>query len=254
MLSVKLPKQSAILTVMTRAVIKASKGLLRDFNELENLQVSRKNNKDFVTSADLKSDSILREELLGARPDYALLSEESSKYDNEDHEYRWIIDPLDGTINYMHGFAHWAISIALERHGEVVAGVTFDPLRNEMFWAEKGLGAFVNDKRLRVSGKRSLADLLIGVSSLDEEIIKKLSRLGLTVRKTGSTTLNMAYLAAGRLDLLFASGFQNKWDVAAGMLFIKEAGGVIADEKGRVTDKYTDISVMTNVNILSLLF
>lgn len=253
MISAKIPKQSAILTVMTRAVIKASKGLLRDFNELENLQVSRKSNKDFVTSADLKSDAILREELLSARPDFALLSEESKDYDKES-EYRWIIDPLDGTINYMHGFPHWAISVALEKGDEIIAAVTYDPLKNEMFWAEKGLGAYLNDKKMRVAGKRTLSDLLIVVNSFDEDVVKRFKNMSLSVRKTGSTTLNMAYLAAGRFDLFHTSGFQNKWDVAAGLLLVKEAGGVVADKTGKVTNKYNDISVLTNVDIISLVF
>ncbi|MDR2067400.1 MAG: inositol monophosphatase, partial [Holosporaceae bacterium] len=159
MISVKLPLISSVMTIMTNAAVKASRGLLRDFSELENLQVSLKSNKNFVTNADLKSDKILKEELLRARPTYSLLSEETPEIVGEDISHRWIIDPLDGTVNYMHGFPHWAISIALEKDGEIVAAVTYDPVKNEMFQAEKGSGAFLNDRKIRVSGKRDLSGL-----------------------------------------------------------------------------------------------
>lgn len=138
MISIKLPTQSSIMTVMTKAVVKASKGLLRDFNELENLQVSVKNNKSFVTNADLKADQTLKEELLFARPTYSLISEESEEIIGEDPSYRWIIDPLDGTVNYMHGFPHWAISVALEKNDEIISAITYDPIKNEIFWTEIG--------------------------------------------------------------------------------------------------------------------
>ncbi|MDR0581034.1 MAG: inositol monophosphatase, partial [Holosporaceae bacterium] len=240
------------ITVMTRAAIKASKWLLRDFYELENLQVSIKNNKDFMTSADLKANEILQEELLRARSTYSLLSEESEEIIGEDKLHKWIIDPLDGTMNYMHGFPHWAISIALEKSDDVIAAVTYDPVKNEMFWAEKGCGAYLNDKKIRVSGRRSMFDTLVSFeiagngASLKDAIASK-------VRKTGSTTLNMAYLAAGRLDVLYVDSTNlNKWDVAAGMLLIKEAGGVLADRSGNPINNYKELALMSNVDLLPL--
>jgi myo-inositol-1(or 4)-monophosphatase len=252
MISVKLPYQSAVITVMTRAAIKASKWLLRDFYELENLQVSIKNNKDFVTSADLKANEILQEELLRARSTYSLLSEESEEIVGEDKLHRWIIDPLDGTMNYMHGFPHWAISIALEKNDDIIAAATYDPVKNEMFWAEKGCGAYLNDKKIRVSGRRSMFDTLVSLeitgsnATLKEVIASK-------VRKTGSTTLNMAYLAAGRLDVLYVDSTNlNKWDVAAGMLLIKEAGGVLADKDGNFVNNYKELALMSNIDLLPL--
>lgn len=252
MISVKLPNHSSIITVMTKAAIKASRGLLRDFAELENLQVSVKSNKNFVTSADLTADKILKEELLYARPSYSLLSEESAEIVGTDPSYRWIIDPLDGTVNYMHGFPHWAISIALEKDEEIVAAVTYDPVKNEMFWAEKGCGSYVNDKKIRVSRKRTLADLLISFGTLSNETEARLSYISSSIRRTGSTTLNMAYLAAGRIDLLYSAPNPNRWDVSAGMLLIKEAGGILADKNGKPTNDYREIAIMSNIDLLSL--
>lgn len=254
MISVKLPLQSSIMTVMTKAAVKASKGLLRDFLELENLQVSVKNNKTFVTSADLKANKVLIEELMHARPNYSLLSEESKEIIGSDPEYRWIIDPLDGTSNYMHGFPHWAISIALEKNKEIIAAVTYDPVKNELFWAEKGCGAFVNDKKIRVSGKKSLVDLLISCGHMDDSSTKLISTYQNSIRRTGSMTLDMAYVAAGRIDLMFSAYRKNNvWDVAAGMLLIKEAGGVIASKDGSITNEYNEVSIMTNIDVLSSL-
>jgi myo-inositol-1(or 4)-monophosphatase len=253
MISVKLPIQSSILAIMAKAVVKASKLLLRDFNELENLQVSVKNNKDFVTNADLKSDQILKDELSRARPTYSIISEETPEITGTDSDYRWIIDPLDGTINYMHGFPHWAISIALEKNDEIVAAVTYDPVKNEMFWAEKGSGAYLNDKKIRVSGKNVLSNLLISVDVLLDDRTSKSCLLFSNTRKTGSTTLNMAYLAAGRIDVVFSSPKPNKWDMAAGMLLIQEAGGVLATKNGHFTADYRQIAVTTNIKLLSLL-
>ena len=166
MISVKLPNQSSIITVMTKAVVKASKGLLRDFNELENLQVSVKRNETFVTSADLRADKLLRKELSFARPSYSMITEESGEVVGEDPTYKWVIDPLDGTFNYMHGFPHWAISVALKKNEEVVAAVTYDPVKNEMFWAEKGCGAYLNDRKIRVSNRNRLGDLLVSLGNL----------------------------------------------------------------------------------------
>jgi myo-inositol-1(or 4)-monophosphatase len=239
------------MSVMTKAAIKASKGLLRDFSELENLQVSVKNNMDFVTNADLKADKIIKEELLHARPGYSFLSEESDEIVGEDSLYRWIVDPLDGTVNYMHGFPHWAVSIALEKNKEVVAAVTYDPLRNEMFWAEKGCGAYLNDKKIRVSKRRSLADALISFGMLEDGVSPTRGITHLKIRRTGSTTLNMAYLAAGRIDVLYSIANPNRWDVAAGILLIREAGGVVADKNGTPISDYGEIVIMSNVDLIS---
>jgi myo-inositol-1(or 4)-monophosphatase len=239
------------MTVITKAVIKASKGLLRDFSELENLQVSRKNNKSFVTSADLKADKILKEELLYARPSYSLLSEESEEIHGSDPSYKWIVDPLDGTMNYMHGFPHWAISVALEKDEEIIAAVTYDPVKNEMFWTEKGYGAYVNDRKIRVSGRRSANELLISVGSFDMENTSQIPSVIGSLRRSGSFTLDMAYLAAGRIDLMLSNlANPNKWDTAAGMLLIKEAGGILADKNGESTNKYSDIAIMCNIDLL----
>ncbi|GHU21535.1 inositol monophosphatase [Alphaproteobacteria bacterium] len=250
MISVKLPTQSSVITVMTKAAIKASRGLLRDFSELENLQVSVKNNRAFVTSADLKADKILKDELQHARPTYSLTSEESEEIVGEDPSYRWIVDPLDGTVNYMHGFPHWAISIALQKDGEFIAAVTYDPIKNEMFWAEKGCGAYVNDKKIRVSGKRTMSDLLISVCSLDQVAGKKVFTLANRFRRTGSVTLDMAYVAAGRMDLLLSSADPNIWDVAAGILLVREAGGVAAAKNGKAIASYEEMAILGNVNII----
>jgi myo-inositol-1(or 4)-monophosphatase len=249
MIITKLPTQSSIITVITKAVIKASKGLLRDFSELENLQVSVKDNKTFVTSADLKADKILRNELLFARPTYSLLSEESEEITGEDPLHKWIIDPLDGTVNYMHGFPHWAISVALEKNEEIIAAVTYDPVKNEMFWAEKGCGAYVNDRKIRVSARKTTTDLLISVGSSD--VGQFLPKIQNSFRKTGSATLDMAYLAAGRIDVLFNyRSTPNKWDTAAGMLLIKEAGGILTDKNGISTNNCEEVAIMCNLNLL----
>jgi myo-inositol-1(or 4)-monophosphatase len=233
---------------MSGAAVKASKCLLRDFSELENLQVSIKSNQNFVTSADLRADGIIKAELLHARPAYSFLSEESEEIIGEDSSCRWIADPLDGTVNYMHGFPHWAVSLALEKDREIVAAVTYDPVKNEMFWAEKGGGAYLNDRKIRVSGRRSMSEALIS-SEMPQTFAKK---SGLKIRRTGAITLDMAYLAAGRTDVLYLAPNSNLWDIAAGMLLVKEAGGVAADEKGNPTAIYEEIAIMANINLLPL--
>ncbi|MDR3179329.1 MAG: inositol monophosphatase [Holosporaceae bacterium] len=250
MISVKLPPQSSIVAVMTKSVVKASRWLLRDFAELENLQVSVKSNKAFVTSADLKADRILREELLHARPTYSLISEEAVEIVGDDPSHRWIVDPLDGTVNYMHGFPHWAISVALEKNEEIVAAVTYDPVKNETFWAEKGCGAYINDKKIRVSRKCTPSDLLISVGSLTPIQEDRLYSMSNSLRRTGSMTLDMAYIAAGRMDLLLSSIRPNKWDVAAGMLLVREAGGMVATKNGESTTNYEKIAIVGNVDIV----
>ncbi len=248
MISVKLPNQSALMTVMTKAAVKASKGLLRDFNELENLQVSMKSNETFVTSADYRADKILRRELSFARPSYSILTEESGEITGEDPTFKWVIDPLDGTFNYMHGFPHWAISIALKKNGEVVAAVTYDPIKNEMFWAEKGYGAYLNDRKIRVSRKNKVDNLLISLGNHT----KASKLMTQSFRKSGSMTLDMAYLAAGRLDVLYSAPNAYEWDVSAGMLLIKEAGGVLLDKTGNPIESEKDLAIMTNIGLCSI--
>jgi myo-inositol-1(or 4)-monophosphatase len=222
--------------------------LLRDFNELENLQVSVKTNKTFVTSADLRTDKLLRKDLSFARPSYSIVTEESGEIIGEDTTYKWVVDPLDGTFNYMHGFPHWAISIALKKNDEVIAAVTYDPVKNEMFWAEKGCGAYLNDRKIRVSNRNKLDDLLISLGNLPGST-KSLTQ---SVRKSGSMTLDMAYLAAGRVDVLYSTPNSNEWDIAAGMLLIKEAGGVLLDKNGRSTQFGKDLAIMTNIRLCSM--
>lgn len=252
MISTKIPVMSSIMTVMTRAVLKASKGLLRDFTELEHLQVSKKSNNEFVTNADIASDRTLKQDLLKARPGFGWISEESEEIIG-DVNYRWIVDPLDGTVNFMHGFPNWAISIALENTDthEILAGVTYDPVKNEMFMGEKGKGVFMNDMRLRVSGKKSFADALCAIRTIDSNETRLASSV-MTVRKIGSTTLNFAYTASGRYDV-FLPGEKseiNIWDYAAGTLFIKEAGGVMADKNGKITNYFDKVNVITNIDFL----
>lgn len=248
MISVKLPNQSAIITVMTKAAVKASKGLLRDFNELENLQVSVKTNKTFVTSADLRTDRLLRKDLSFARPSYSILTEESGEVIGEDPSYKWVVDPLDGTFNYMHGFPHWAVSIALKKNNEVIAAVTYDPVKNEMFWAEKGCGAYLNDRKIRVSNKSKLDDLLISLGNL----LGSPRSLTQSIRRSGSMTLDMAYLAAGRVDVLYCMPNSNEWDIAAGMLLIKEAGGILLDKSGKPAQSEKDLAIMANIKLCTM--
>jgi len=225
---------SANMNVMLRAAEKAAKSLLRDFGEVEQLQVSRKGPGDFVSAADTRSEEILFEELSKTRPDYAFLMEESGVRGNKDAESRWIIDPLDGTMNFLHGIPHWNISIALETRGEVVAGLVFDPVQNELFRAEKGTGAFMRNKRLRVSGRTNIdqAIIITGGARHDPELFMKeftaLQGVAAGMRRFGAAALDLAYIAAGRAEVFWEHGVK-PWDVAAGCLIVKEAGGVATD-------------------------
>ncbi|MEM7289023.1 MAG: inositol monophosphatase family protein [Pseudomonadota bacterium] len=225
--------RSALLNVMTNAAFKAGRSLSRDFGEIQNLQVSRKGPGDFVTNADLKAEKIIREELLASRPKFGFLMEESGETKGSDPQNRWIVDPLDGTLNFMHGVPHFCISIALEREGEIVAGVIYNPATDELFVAERGQGAFANDTRMRVAARRELADCLMvtniprfgqsdhaGALAEQAEVMK--TTIG--VRSSGSTALDLAYLAAGRFDGTWQRGPQ-AWDFAAGIIMIREAGG-----------------------------
>jgi myo-inositol-1(or 4)-monophosphatase len=232
--------RSAILNVMTRAAEKAGKAILRDFGEVEQLQVSRKGPSDFVSLADQKAERIVREELQKARPDYGFLMEESGTIEGKDKAHRFIIDPLDGTTNFLHGLPHWAVSIGLEREGEMVAGVVYEPVHDEMFWAEKGVGAYLNHKRLRVSARRALPDALVATGipfkghGNGPAFLAQLSAvMGQVagVRRWGAASLDLAYTAAGRVDAFFEADLK-PWDMAAGLLLVTEAGGFIGDLGG----------------------
>jgi myo-inositol-1(or 4)-monophosphatase len=225
---------SANVNVMIKAARKAARSLLRDFGEVENLQVSAKGPGDFVSRADTRAEQLIREELTEARPNYGWLAEESAEVPGADPTRRWIVDPLDGTTNFLHGMPHWSISIALEHKREVVAGVIYDPARDEMFVAEKGAGAYLNDRRLRVSGRRDMLEMIFatgipfgGRTALPPALreIAAVAAVSAGVRRMGSAALDLAYVAAGRLDGFWERGL-NAWDLAAGVLIVREAGGL----------------------------
>ena len=213
---------SANLNIMIKASEKASKILIRDFGEIEKLQVSKKGPRDFVTNADLKAEKIIIEELKKARPNYSLISEEHGVENNKDKNNTWIIDPIDGTINYLHGIPHFAISIALKTNNEIVAGLIFDPIKDEMYYAEKEDGAYFNNQRVRVSKKNKFNDCLF----VTEGKIK--NEPDFLYRKSGCAALNLAYVASGRYDGYFQYNLK-LWDIAAGLILVKEAGGVTND-------------------------
>jgi len=232
--------RSTLINVMSRAADKAARGLKRDFGEVEQLQVSLKGPGDFVSTADTKADRILRQELSRARPDFGFLTEESGETAGRDSEHRWIIDPLDGTTNFLHGLPHFCISIALERAGEIVAGVILDPVKDETFWAEKGAGAYLNARRLRVSSRRQMATALIatgtpfGQRADRPRYLRQLDAIMASVadvRRLGAAALDLAYVAAGRYDGFWEYGL-HPWDVAAGLLLVREAGGYISEPLG----------------------
>tara|TARA_B100000900_G_scaffold117563_1_gene99044 strand:+ start:781 stop:1521 length:741 start_codon:yes stop_codon:yes gene_type:complete len=211
---------SANLNIMIKASDKASKILIRDFGELEKLQVSNKGPSDFVTNADLKAEKIIIEELKKARPNYSIISEESGIEKNNDKNNTWIIDPIDGTMNFLHGVPHFAISIALKSDNEIVSGLIFDPIKDEMFFAEKNNGAFFNNHRIRVSKKNQINKCLFAIGG-------KIKRQpDIQYRRSGSAALDIAYVAAGRYDGYFQKDLKI-WDIAAGIILIKEAGGLI---------------------------
>ena len=213
---------SANLNIMIKATEKASKILIRDFGEIEKLQVSKKGPKDFVTNSDLKTEKIIIDELKKARPNYSLISEENGTEKNKD-DNTWIIDPIDGTVNFLHGLPHFAISIGLQSGDEIISGLIFDPIKNEMFYAEKNNGAFLNNQRIRVSKKNKLDECLFAIGSGNVKNLKDIS-----YRKSGCAALDMAYVACGRYDGYFQSNL-NIWDIAAGIIITKEAGGIIND-------------------------
>ncbi len=237
---------SALLNIMTAAARRAAGKLNRDFGEVENLQVSKKGPADFVSAADRKSEEILVRLLSESRPGYGFLLEEGGEIKGTDPSHRFIIDPLDGTTNFLHAIPHFAISIALERHGEIIAGVVYDPIRDEMFRAERFKGAFVNDRRIEVSSRTKLHDsvLATGIPHMGKtghaRFLKELHRISpkvSSVRRFGSAALDLAWLAAGRYD-----GYWERdlaiWDVAAGALIAREAGALLTDE-GEVNEKST---------------
>tara|TARA_B100001093_G_scaffold186789_1_gene179377 strand:+ start:3452 stop:4192 length:741 start_codon:yes stop_codon:yes gene_type:complete len=211
---------SANLNIMIKASEKASKALIRDFGEVEKLQVSAKGPSDFVSNADTKAEKIIIEELTKAKKNYSIISEEDGSKMNKDKNNIWIIDPIDGTTNFLHGIPHFAISIALKSKNEIICGLVYDPIKDEMFYAEKNNGAFFNNQRIRVSKKRNLDNCLFATGGRENNDID------LTSRKSGSAALDLAYVAAGRYDGYFQNNLKI-WDIAAGLIILTEAGGII---------------------------
>jgi myo-inositol-1(or 4)-monophosphatase len=252
--------RSALLNIMVQAAIKAGRSLTRDFGEVENLQVSRKGPADFVSNADRKAEQIVFEELQKARPTYGFLGEEGTEVTGTDGQHRWIVDPLDGTTNFLHSTPLFATAIALERSGEIVAGVIYNPVMDELFTAEKGGGAWLNDRRrLRVAGRKALADALIvtGINSQGREIdhlaLRQLAQVtpaAAGIRRTGSASTDFAWLAAGRFDGYWEAGLK-PWDVAPGLIILKEAGGFLSDFSGAAGSVWNGEVVAGNETIQS---
>ena len=252
---------SALLKVMTDAARKAGRGLARDFGELAELQVSKKGLGDYVSAADLKAEQILIEELTKARPGYGFLCEESGRTEGSDKTHTWIIDPLDGTTNFLHAIPHFAVNIALSREGVIVAAVTYNPATGDLYWAEKGRGAWINDKRMRVAARRELVETILatGVPFVGRpghaQFFKELHQLTQRVsgiRRFGSAALDMAWVAAGRFDGFWERSL-NPWDIAAGVLLVTEAGGKVSgiDPKEDVLE--TGNIVASNLELLPLI-
>jgi len=232
--------RSALLNVMVKAALRAGRSLKRDLGEVENLQVSVKGPRNFVTAADHRAEGILREELAKARPDYGFLGEEGGARAGADKSHRWIVDPLDGTTNFLHGIPHFAVSIALERNGAIVAGLTYNPANDELFFAERGKGAFLNERRIRVASRQRLAEAIVacglphygrGDLALARREIAAAQQHFAGLRRFGAATLDLAWIAAGRFDAFWERDL-SPWDVAAGMLLVREAGGFVSDIDG----------------------
>jgi len=232
--------RTALMNVMAGAARKAGRAILRDFGEVENLQVTRKGPADFVTQADMKAERILKEELSRTRPHYGFVMEEGGTIEGPDKSHCWFIDPLDGTTNFLHGVPHFAVSIGLEREGQLVAGLVFNPITDEMFMAEKGQGAWLNDKRLRVSGRRDVNVALVatgipyagkGGHEVFSAELDRMMRVVAGVRRYGAASLDLAWVAAGRFDAFWERGL-SPWDVAAGTVIVREAGGQVSDVAG----------------------
>ncbi len=252
------------MNVMIKAAEKAGRSLVRDFGEVEQLQVSRKGPGDFVTAADVRAEEIIHYELSKARPDFDFLMEERGAVKATNNkgigksEYRWIVDPLGGTSNFMHGLPHWNVSIALEHNGEIIAGIIYDPTKDELFRAEKGLGAFIRNKRLRVSGRSDFDGSMIacGAATHSEKAVPFMAeyfavkRAGADVRRFGAPALDLAYVAAGRVE-----GFWERdlkiWDVAAASIIVKEAGGMLGDISSRADPLVTGNVICTNANMFT---
>ena len=232
---------SATINVMTAAILKAARGLLRDFGEAEQLKISKKGAADFVTSADKKAEKTLIQELQKARPDYGFLTEESGEIPGKNEDFRWVVDPLDGTTNFIHGIPHWSIVVALQRYNkEIIASAIYDPLRDEMFWSERGQGAFLNQHKIKVSVRSDLEECLVatgipyGRRSSNPEFLKmceKLIPLCAGIRRQGSAALDLAYVACGRYDAYFERACK-PWDIASGILLVKEAAGHVSEIEG----------------------
>lgn len=249
--------RSALLNVMVDAVRKAARSLVRDFGEVENLQVSHKGPADFVSAADRKAEQILRDELARVRPGYGFLLEESGSIEGTDPAHRWIVDPLDGTTNFLHGIPQFAISVALERNDQIVAGVIYNPILDELYVAERGAGAFLNDRRLRVATRHALHDCVVGTGIpflghgdhgrfLREAEVVMREVAG--IRRFGAASLDLAWVASGRLDGFWERSLK-PWDMAAGILLVREAGGFVSDMDGRDRMLETGTVLAGNENV-----
>lgn len=248
---------SALLNIMVQAARKAGRSLTRDFGEVENLQVSRKGPADFVSAADKRAEKILFEELQKARPTYSFLMEEAGEVEGTDGQHKWLIDPLDGTTNFLHSIPLFATAIALERNGEIVASVIYNPIMDELFTAERGGGAWLNNRRLRVAGRRTLADSVIvtGIkvtgTADDTRTLGQLAKVSPAcagIRRSGSASTDLAWLAAGRFDGYWEARLA-PWDVAPGLLMVREAGGFVTDYGGRNGSVYNGEVVAGNETI-----
>ena len=224
------------LNLMIKACEKASKILIRDFGEIEKLQVSKKGPSDFVTNSDLNTEKIIIDELTKRRPDYSIISEENGIKKNKDTKNTFIIDPIDGTINFLHGIPHFATTIALKHDNEIISGLIFDPIKDEMFYAEKNNGAYLNNKRIRVSKKNNMQECLFATSGKVNE------KMEFSYRKSGSAALDMAYIACGRYDGYYQRNL-HLWDVAAGLILVEEAGGVINKIN---LEEYRDLKIIAS--------
>ena len=229
------------LNLMIKACEKASKILIRDFGELENLQVSKKGPKDFVTNSDKKTEKVLINELTKNKKKYSILSEEIGFIKNDYNDYIWVIDPIDGTTNFLHGIPHFCISIGLKFRDEIISGIIFDPIKNETFYAEKNQGAFFNNHRIRVSKRKNLDECLFATNK------NGLSSTDLNSRIFGSAALDLAYVASGRIDGYFQNGL-NLWDIAAGTLIVKEAGGIVNNYDLEKTNNIKLVASSENIN------
>ena len=237
--------RSALINVMHKASVAASRRMMRDFGEVENLQVTRKGAADFVSQADITAERTIQEELEKARPDWGFIMEEGGEIQASDSAApRWIVDPIDGTTNFLHGIPHFAISIAVRDNGKIIAGTVYDPCRHEFYFAETGKGAYLNDRRIRVSGRRSMADCLFatgipflgrGTAETDAKFLKEMNAVMQSssgVRRFGSAAFDLAFVAAGRYDGFWERGL-SLWDIAAGVLLVREAGGLVSDFASR---------------------